>query len=239
MNSVLLKGKKLEIVFDLENTLIFQNVFTFEKKIFEESMKNNKDKELYPIYFKYSNKFLYTSFIIRQGIEEFINFLKHFCNLHIYTLALNNYANHIIKILESKLSIKFQKKVTRKGNIKGSQRTKNISEFKNENLNNKNTIIFDNNPIQWEKDVYNVIPSKFFCDREYLVYNIKENIKIYNNLTCLLNSAKYFYYHSLNKSHEKESIWKKQVINKIKYCPFFIIKKKIQIISSIYIIVNF
>ena len=223
-NSVLLNGKKLEAIFDIDNTLIFNFIQSYDKKSFEDFMENYKENDLNYLSFSHDKKKVYSAYIIRQGVEEFIEYTKKFCNFNINTLAVKNYATKIIKNLEKNFKIKFQRKVMR--NPKENKNEKSIDEFECDDINYNNALIFDDNILKWENDFGNVITSKFFFDKNAGINFTESNSKSSNNnLTFILNSHKKFFYHYFYNNKNK-SKWKEQNIGRSKTCPFFHFKEK-------------
>ena len=223
LSSVIYKGKKLEIIFDLDNTLIFSFIKSFSKEEIKDMIENNKEKKMYFFSFKSKNQFIYSAFIIREGVQEFINFTKQFCNFHIRTLAQKPYARKVVEILEKNFGIKFNKIIMRDGRIKYERNVKSIGEFGNKNINNNNTIIFDDSVLVWEKDLSNVIPSKKFFDKLFGISCIEQNKEKINDFTGILKSHGRFYYHSFSK---KELNIKNQCTTKIAECPFYQFKQQ-------------
>ena len=223
-NSVLLNGKKLEVIFDIDNTLIFNFIQSYDKKSFEDFMENYQENDLNYLSFTHDKKKVYSAYIIRQGVEEFIEYTKKFCNFNINTLAVKNYATKIIKNLEKNFKIKFQRKVMR--TPKGNKNEKSIDEFECDDINYNNALIFDDNILKWENDFDNVIISKFFFDKNAGINFTESNSKSSNNnLTFILNSHKKFFYHYFYNNKNK-SKWKEQNIGRKKTCPFFHFKEK-------------
>ena len=223
-NSVLLNGKKLEVIFDIDNTLIFNFIQSYDKKSFEDFMENYEENDLNYLSFTHDKKKVYSAYIIRQGVEEFIEYTKKFCNFNINTLAVKNYATKIIKNLEKNFKIKFQRKVMR--TPKGNKNEKSIDEFECDDINYNNALIFDDNILKWENDFDNVIISKFFFDKNAGINFTESNSKSSNNnLTFILNSHKKFFYHYFYDNKNK-SKWKEQNIGRKKTCPFFHFKEK-------------
>ena len=218
VDSVIVNGKKLQIIFDLDNTLIFNFIFAYNKTEIKEIIEKNQDKDLNPFLFEHNGKNMHSFFIIRQGVEEFINYTKLFCKYHINTLASENYAEKIIQKLEKKLKIKFDRKVTRKG----YKNKKSIQEFNCKYINVNNSVIFEDIVTKWKDlDLGNVIPSKRFFDKEHginCIKNNKETDNTENNLTCLLNSFGKFFYYTFQKNNLG---WAEQSLKKIPKCPFY------------------
>ena len=221
LSSVIKKRKKLEIIFDLDNTMIFSFVNSHNKEEIKEFIENNPEKCMYFLSFKHQKKNIYSSFIIRQGIEEFINYAKKFCVFHIRTLSIKPYARKIISILEKELHIKFDRNIMRDGRKKILKLCKSIEEFDCNYINNNNTVIFDDNVLVWEDDSINVIPSKKYFDKEVGIDSIKGNSTIDNNITCLLNSHGKFYYHFFQNDENRRN----QNLTKLRKCPFYHFKQ--------------
>ena len=224
LTSVIYKGKKLEIIFDLDNTLIFSFIKSFSKEEIEDMINNNKEKKMYFFSFKNKNQSIYSSFIIREGIQEFIDFTKEFCNYHIRTLAQKPYARKVVEKLEKNFGIKFDKIIMRDGRIRKERYVKSIQEFDNKKkINNDNTIIFDDSVLVWVDDLSNVIPSKKFFDKLFGISCVEQNKEKINDFNGILKSHGRFCYHSFSK---KELNIKNQSTTKIPECPFYLFKQQ-------------
>ena len=225
INSVIIKDKKLEIIFDLDSTLIFNFIRTNNKEENDKILEKKQGEDACTHEFEYNDEIIYSSFIIRNGIKEFIDFTKLFCNYHINTLGIEKYAEKIIEKLEKKLKIKIDQKIMRKEN-KNKKNKKSIREFNCEYIKTSNSVIFDDNVMKWETDFRNVIPSKKFFDRDSGINCIKKNKetnKTQNNLTCLLNSFGHFYYYSFE---EDDLNWNNQSLKRAETCPFYYYKER-------------
>jgi len=221
VDEIICKNKKLEIIFDLDNTCIFSfvNNTNIEDAIYY--TKRYPEKNIFILDFEHEQKKMYSSIIIRKGLKEFIKFTKDFCNFHVRTLGVRNYAYKIVEKLEEYLGIQFKNVKAREcGNV---QNKKCIDEFRDKRINNETAIIFDDSVTVWEKDLGNVIPSKKFIDKECGVYSLKEkdkNKKTFDNdLTCILNTHNSFYYNKFEDS--KRPSWKDQIVCTEKSCPFY------------------
>jgi hypothetical protein len=221
VNEIICKNKKLEIIFDLDNTCIFSfvNNTNIEDAIYY--TKRYPEKNIFILDFEHEQKKMYSSIIIRKGLKEFIDFSKSFCNFHVRTLGVRNYAYKIVEKLEEYLDIRFKIVKAREcGNV---QNKKYIDEFRDKRINNETAIIFDDSVTVWEKDLGNVIPSKKFIDKECGVYSLKEkdkNKKTFDNdLTCILNTHNSFYYNKFEDN--KKPSWKDQIVCTEKSCPFY------------------
>ena len=158
VDEIICKNKKLEIIFDLDNTCIFSfvNNTNIEDAIYY--TKRYPEKNIFILDFEHEQKKMYSSIIIRKGLKEFIKFTKDFCNFHVRTLGVRNYAYKIVEKLEEYLGIQFKNVKAREcGNV---QNKKCIDEFRDKRINNETAIIFDDSVTVWEKDLGNVIPSK-------------------------------------------------------------------------------
>ena len=204
IKNVIQNQKKLDIIFDLDNTCIFASLFNLEhyEKIKEKS-------KLKLIDFFYNNKHLYYYIILRNNLFEFFTFAKQFCNFHISTLACEKYGKEIQKILEKDFNIKFNKFQARRKTIEIRKYLRDL------NLHSKFTLIFDKNPEVWKNDYLNVIISKRFIDKE--VINLKDKGKIKNNFLQIFFP---FCYYKSNKI-DNEIEWKNQKLYFGKMCPFY------------------
>ena len=223
--SLILNGKKLEIVFDLDNTLIFNYIQTRDKKTFDDYFENYQNNDLNILEITRGEQEMYSGYIIRQGIKEFIDFTKKFCNFNINTLSYSKYAIKIIKKLEKEFNIKFGDKIMKTEKNKYIKKEKRIDEFKNKRINQDNTIIFDDYVTKWENDFANVIPSKYFFDKKAGIKNIDNNNKDLNNFACIKKSHGKFFYHCFYENKKIDLKWKVQLLIKLETCPFFYFKE--------------
>ena len=126
-----------------------------------------------------NDKIVYFCLIICEGLKEFINYTKEFCNFHINILGIYSYGEALKNILEKELGIKFIKFKTRK-----ERETKKY--LKDLELKLKNCVIFDDQPSVWVKDELNAIISKRFIEKDFFTFYIEWEI------TKILN-LNYFY----------------------------------------------
>ena len=231
LKSVIIKGKKLEVIFDLDNTLIFSLVRSpsdIKNNSTEIKHNYNSNNKVFSFSLTRNSKILYTNFIFRKGISDLVKYIEGFCNFHIRTQAMKIYAEKIIEKLEKFYEIKIKERIAR--DEFNSNSFKSIKEFNNKNINNSNTIILDDNISVWDKNDYNnIIQSKFFFDKAFGLNDI-ENPKKYsksddllNLLTKIANTHGKFSYNSFN---DKEKSWKEQTIIKVDKCPFYQYKEQ-------------
>lgn len=171
--------KILNIVLDLDNTIIYTRIIDsnniFKIKYFE-LIKNDN------LLGKFNIKNMTYLVYIRQYFLYFLNTIKMYFNLYIYTNSVNVYCNNIIDLLKNKYSYFEIKKIICRNNNNESY-IKQLSLFcENQDdlhfLNNipnyneflKKTIIIDDNIEVWKYDFDNLI-----------------NIKPYNQNNCNIN----------------------------------------------------
>jgi len=155
----IIKEDKLDIIFDLDNTCICAFLIKLEDYIKLKRIYPEKNSKLFILYM--NNKKGYFCLFIREGLREFINYVKSFCNFHINTLA--NYGESLKNLLEKELGIKFLKFKSRKD----KESKKYLEHLK---LKLKNCVIFDDQPSVWERDKLNVIISKKFIEKEFFFF---------------------------------------------------------------------
>ena len=209
----IIKKDKLNIVFDLDNTCILGFIVALET--YQKLAKDFPNKNLKIIEFKFNGKSLFSGLIIRNGLSEFLEFTKSFCNFYINTLGCESYGKEIMKILEKNMNIKF---IDFKGRDDKEKSVKEKKYLKDLNLNNTNTIIFDDKPSVWVKDNLNVILSKKFTDKDFEDY-----LKRYNDhkLTNFLCNYFPFYYYNAQKNDDNQIKWKEQKLYGGRQCPFY------------------
>ena len=208
----IIKKDKLNIVFNLDNTCILGLIITLET--YQKLIKDFPNKNLKIFEFKFSGKSLFSGLLIRNGLSEFLEFTKSFCNFYINTLGCESYGKEIMKILEKNMNIKF---INFKGRDDKEKSVKEKKYLKDLNLNIENTIIFDHKPSVWVKDNLNVILSKKFTDKDFEYY-----LKRYSNdkLTNFLWNYFPFYYYKSQKNDDNQIKWKEQKLY-ARQCPFY------------------
>jgi hypothetical protein len=161
--SKIIKEDKLDIIFDLDNTCIHAFYIKQEDYIHLKRIYPEKKPKLFSLYMNEKNMFF--CLFIREGLKEFINYVKPFCNFHINTLG--NYGENLKNILEKELGIKFMKFKAREG----KESKKYLEHLE---LELKNCVIFDDQPSVWIKDELNVIISKRFIEKDYFFFLFKK-----------------------------------------------------------------
>ena len=94
----IIKEDKLDIIFDLDNTCIYAFIVKIEDYMNLKQKFPEKKIKLFNLYM--NGKTVYFCLIIREGLREFINYAKPFCNFHINTLGIFSYGEAIKNILE-------------------------------------------------------------------------------------------------------------------------------------------
>ena len=227
IEEILVKDKKFEIVFDLDNTCMFSYLCNngLEEGIAIKSKYKNKNIKLFQ--FEYQEKKMYSSLILRQGLKEFVEYIKDLANFHISTLASKNYAEKIAEMLANLFNIQFKKFSSRNDNIKNRKYINDLNNDKNilfPELSESNTIIFDDSVSVWENESFNVIPSKKFYDKELKMPNLNPNNKIKTDLDIFLDTYSPYSYNKFKEGVELS--WKKQSIVTKVNCPFYQFKNK-------------
>lgn len=203
-------SQKLNIVFDLDNTCILGNVIKKEQCY---ELKNKfPEKNLRFFSFSFNGKSIYICLIIRKGLLEFFNFSKDFCNFYISTLGVEAYGEKIRRILEETMDIKFLL-------FKGREKGKNNKLLEDLKLFKKDTLIFDDSPLVWGKNCFNVIISKKFNDIE--INDFISNNKTKSDLKIFLSFYFPFFYYQMEKRHFKLIEWKNEKIIDGRLCPFY------------------
>lgn len=217
------KDQKLDIVFDLDNTIIF-SFLSSEDNIFIQSKKNIiPKKDVNIISFNYKDIVIYTIFIIRKGFKEFIKYIEPLCTFHISTLGCENYGNEVRTILDEYSGVDFIRYKARNNNNEYSKKLDDLY------LSNEKAVIFDDNVKVWKnKDNEHVINTKFFYDEECAMININERNKQNNNLDYKYNKDDFkktykFFYNGIDNNNLYD--WKEQKINECNNIPFYQFKK--------------
>ena len=233
INDIIKKGKKLQIILDLDNTCIFSFINSQIKGEASKYISLYPEKNINILSFNLLKKRMYSSIIIRPGLKEFIEYVSPFCEFNVRTFGRKPYANKICELLEEKYGIKFKEIIARDAENNQCTLIKSLDEFQDTNINANNSIIIDDSITVWEKDLYNVILSKKFFDKECGIKYLETKCDTDNNFTTILKSHGKFYYYSFskeydfknNKKDEKIS-WKTQRIQKSLACPFYEYKQK-------------
>ena len=203
---------KLNIVFDLDNTCVYSTFIN--PNLIIELIEKFPQNDFKIIKFEYNQNYIYYAFIIRKGLEEFLNCTKKFCNFYINTLGMEQYGKKIKDKLEAIFKITFK---GFKGRVNKSERNKFLYDL---SLEQKNTIIFDDKPIVWTKDKGNIIISKFFVDKKITLNNLR-NVNLENNESLLFGDYSPFPFYK-----SSENNWQIQSLRLEKKCPFYDLKNK-------------
>ena len=106
------ENKKLNIVFDLDNTYIYSIILNYQYA--KEIKKKYPEKEIRLIKCEYNSKIIFVTLLIRKELKEFIEYTKSFSNYYINTLGYENYGLKIKGALENIFQINFLKIKARK-----------------------------------------------------------------------------------------------------------------------------
>lgn len=182
--------KKLNIVLDLDNTIIYVKIIDKWDDILKiKYIELFKNKNLLGKFI--IGKKTYVVFI-RPYFSYFLNTIKMYYNLYIYTNSHSEYCSNIIKLLKKKYSDFDIKKIICRNN--SYSWIKKLSSITNEcddlhflsNENNyfefiKNTIIIDDNIEIWKYDKQNVINVKSFNELNYKLIPADDTLLILTN----------------------------------------------------------
>ena len=225
LETIIDQKKKFEIVFDLDNTCIFSYICYGGKAEGNLIQSKYSFKNIKLFEFSFANKYMYSILIIRQGLKEFVEYVKPIANFHISTLAAKSYGEEIVKVLEELFNIKFENFSSRDNNdVKKSHKYLEDLNTEEKKLPESTTIIFDDMVNVWEKETFNVIPSKKFYDKEIqMTQTNKKKDVMKTDLDIFIESYSPFNY---NQFKEKEPSWRNQSIKYKEKCPFFLFKNK-------------
>ena len=163
------KEKKLNFVFDLDNTLICALVLK-NNNIDKVKEKYNYLNKYYIFDECYNRGFENFKLIIhiREGIKSLFDTIKNIGNLFVYTLSTESYAKMIVKNIEKLCNIKFSKIIFY--DEKHETREKYFNKL---NINENNTLILDDREDVWkgnkikEKCVINSM--HYICEKIYII----------------------------------------------------------------------
>ena len=212
----IIKEDKLDIIFDLDNTCIYAFIIKGEDYKKLKSMYPEKNMKLFNLIM--NEKLIFFCLVIREGLKEFINYVKPFCNFHISTLGIYSYGETLKNILETELDIKFKK-------FKARIDRENKKYLESLDLKLKNCVIFDDQPIVWVKDELNVIISKKFIEKDFFFFlcKLENNQNISGEL--FLSNYLPFYFYKYEKNEYKQINLKKQKIYSGRLSPFYEFKE--------------
>ena len=211
ISDIIKENNKLDIVFTLDNTLVSST--TINNELYTELSKKYLKKNLKFFSCIFNQKSFIVCLILRNGLSEFFEFAKKFCNFHINTLALEVHAKEIQKILENTFNIEFKSFQARDKKIGNKKLLESL------NLNSKTSLIFDHNPMVWKKDYLNVIISKEFLDKEINNYSIDKNNNFKDSMQFFLDSY-YFSFFRPTKNENEQIEWKNQKLL-LRGIPFY------------------
>ena len=230
LEAIIEPKKKFEIVFDLDNTCIFSYICNGGQNEGKAIQSKYNYKNIKMFEFTYDNKYMYSILIIRQGLKEFVEYVKNIANFHISTLAAKSYGEQIVKTLEQIFNIKFTKFTARNSTKKVRKYLEDLNTD-DEKMPESQTIIFDDTVNVWEKDCFNVIASKKFYDRDIQMTQLekkKDNKK--NDLDIFLDSFTPYSFNQFKEIEKNErnetTSWRIQNIINKERCPFYIFKNK-------------
>ena len=185
------KQKKINFVFDLDNTLI-HGILLNNKK----NLKLNTDNYYINENLEIKDAVFLFFFHIRNGIEELFEEIKDIGNLYIYTLAVLPYALKIKNKIEQLCNITFIRMNCNEGSTK-------LKFLENLDINIDKTLVLDDSPNVWKGDpkVFNVIPSKCYYN-ETIMNNAKQSYtnEVRSNITN--EFRRYFFYNKVEEGND-------------------------------------
>ena len=131
-------SNKLNIVFDLDNTLLYSktndliddrwftlnNIFKYEVEI--------------------QGKFIRGIYMFRPGLKEFFAKTKSFCSYYIYSMGINSYAEYLSEKLQNEYNVTFEKTI---GRISDIELKKYLHKL---HLDPAKTVIIDDQVQVWD-----------------------------------------------------------------------------------------
>ena len=211
------KEQKLDIIFDLDNTIIFSFLSSEDNLMVQSKKDFFPKKEVRMISFNFNDIVIYTILILRKGFKEFIQYAEPLCTFHISTLGCENYGNEVKNILNEYTGISF---IRYKGRINSSEYTKSLDDLF---LSKERAIIFDDNVNVWKnKDNEHVINTKYFYDEECAMLN-QEKLNRQNSGKTEREDFKKTYKFFYNRMNSKN--WLKQDIKECTDIPFYQFKQ--------------
>ena len=179
--------KKYNIILDLDSTIIFC------------TCNINMDFDLLTS-FKIDN---YTVYIYsRPYLNEFLEFIKTYFNIYIYTNGNYEYSEIIVTHIKHKYNVFISEVICRINTTE--QQDKFIENYSDKSINNNNTIIIDDIQDIWKFSLNNVINIKPF-DLNHFYHNddsINTEIDLFILKDCLKTFLNLNNLNKLNFSHE-------------------------------------
>lgn len=158
--TLLFPGKKINVVLDIDQTLIYSK----DIPKLNEINKKYVTKNSHQIQVNVENKNFDLVFNLRSYLKEFLFSLKKFCNFYICTLSHENYARQILEIIKDHTGIFIPEEnvVAVGAKTNNEPFTKALNLFQSLKDPN-NTIIVDDSAMVWkDQDLQNIILSKKF-----------------------------------------------------------------------------
>lgn len=131
------KTSRLNVVFDLDNTLIFSNIC-------EINQLKTHFPDVYFFSFSHKNSSLCGNFVYRPGLREFFQKIKKFCNFYVYSLGVESYVKPFVREIEHEFDIKIIKYAAR------SELYPTAKVLDELEIRYKDTVIIDDQNIPWE-----------------------------------------------------------------------------------------
>ncbi len=215
-------NNKLNIVLDLDNTIIYTKIFdskdTFKIKFYELFKNNNllgKFVIMQKTYLVY----------IRPYFIYFLNTIKMYFNLYIYTNSQEVYCNNIINLLRKKyLHFEIKKIICKKKNSSSIKQLSlfcdNIDDlhFMTNNLNYdefiEKTVIIDDNIEVWKFDKENLINVNSFNESMYKIDFYKH--EIFDDTLLILTNRLFIIYNLYFSNSGENNNDIKKLISKYK-----------------------
>ena len=200
------KQKKINFVFDLDNTLIYGTLLNNQNNL-KLKINNNYIYEKLEIH---DTVFIFY-FHIRNGIEKLFEEIKDIGNFYIYTLAVLPYALKIKSKIEQLCNITF----IRMNCNEGSAQLKFLDSLE---INPMNTLILDDTPIVWNGDakVFNVIPSKWYYNENIMKIAKQSYSKKIKRNDKKMEFSRYLFFNYINEGED----WLNNQLEKVKDCAF-------------------
>lgn len=142
---------RLNIVFDLDNTLMYSALASELK--FTDNLIN--------IQCQTHKGVLYMAFKFRKGIEQFIQSTRAFSNYYVYSLGMVAYVDEIVKELEKRYQIKIVNRIGRKTI---DETRKDLSLLFPDQRDREMSVIIDDLNRQWGSYYIYIINSMKFLD---------------------------------------------------------------------------
>jgi hypothetical protein len=173
----LIINEKLNIVLDIDNTLLYADLKNTEHPLKDDEFK---DENVEISRANINGKEFFFKFKLRKGLKKFFEKVEKFSNFYINTHGVNEYGYLVGDLLKQKFNILIppERIVGRKEVAQNENLTKSLKQFPD--LNKRMAIIIDDKSVIWYEDYLNVtqcldlnlfLPKKLTKDQVNMIFS--------------------------------------------------------------------